>query len=160
MKTERPIPQEVLDRFLAFMLEPAAETISEGGQVVPIMIAERLDDAFKLVDIKMIGFVSDGKPPTAIIGKLINQLLVSRDYDMIAFINEAWTKTAKPDERIPDSIAEDPERTESVVVIVYTRQGEWLSISPIKRSPNRLEVRPFSQDIESFGGRLSIHGVA
>lgn len=157
MKAEKPVPQEDLDKFLSMILDSAVGWIeSEEKQHVPTIFTHKYDDEFKVVDAKVMVLAMGGRPPTRQIAELINLMLASRECDAAAFVTEAWTMQQKTGIRLPSDLSVHPDRVEALVVMMYTRQDELMSVSPIQRNPTHV-VRCGFKNVE-LCGRLSIHG--
>ena len=122
-----------IDEVVRGLYAAAAETVAEGDEVHPVWLTIPADPGGAARLAVFAEFPPDAGPEA--VGAMTRAAVADPEVAAVVFMNEAWVVQRDPrSELLEGRVADQPDREETVLLLVTTRAGTEAYSWPIRRS--------------------------
>jgi hypothetical protein len=141
MTTERKLPKSLTQREFQLIADHcyhvAQKLVRKGRTVMPMCIAGTVGDHSVRVKLS-VQVPTHDTSYKAMITPLMEAVVQHPDLDFVALVCEAWTAPVK-NARMPEgSLANHPQREETVIFSIMSKDCQIVVMNPLRRNPSRL----------------------
>lgn len=149
------VERKDFEALLSFMQDGAEKLVAEDRQVQPMIFAWKPGTGVQGIMQPPVFKHYRGREQD--FAAAIIRTALSRDFaPLMGFLSEAWfVSRPKLQDRPGSSLEHAPDRQEGVLMVLYSKDEEFIVINPIQRNPSRME-RGKIEAVEIVGGRFSM----
>ena len=177
MSYEQPIPHDTLRTIYSIVAPAAVSIVNEGHECdQQLMVFNVLGDGEpELVTIlppRIIQSLHASAAHKDVLFAFVRDILQRRDADVVVHVTEAWgtffsaggvksgLQRYEELKRAGVSLEHQPGRTESLIIMLHTREGTCSGMMPITGTPRRVKLAPLAVEqigSRDFTGRISLN---